>query len=201
MLSSGEEKAWNILSSLDPYDICKRTSVRCDVSKGCYIVRSLCFDFCVMPSKKLIKCNNSSQGEIIIKKYGYFFSHSCLWYLIYAKDIPLSGKLIRPSDLKNGSLFFRGSHTLPLGSLAKKYSKNKKDFLHRGKELCANVKHYGDASIELLPFPRIPVTIILWEEDEEFPSRADLLFDSTSEMHLPIDIIWSIAMLSVLVML
>lgn len=62
-------------------------------------------------------------------------------------------------------------------------------------------QHYGDASIELFPFPRMPVTIILWEKDDEFPARADLVFDSTCEMQLPIDIIWSIAMLCVLVMM
>jgi hypothetical protein len=41
----------------------------------------------------------------------------------------------------------------------------------------------------------------LWLEDDEFPARLDLLFDSTCAMHLPTDIIWSIAMMSVLIML
>ncbi len=49
--------------------------------------------------------------------------------------------------------------------------------------------------------PKIPVTLILWLQDEEFPARADLLFDSSCELHVPIDIIWSIAMMSTLVML
>ena len=61
--------------------------------------------------------------------------------------------------------------------------------------------NYGDASVELLPLPRIPVTLILWLSDYEFPARADLLFDSTCEQRLPLDVIWSIAMMSVLVML
>jgi hypothetical protein len=49
--------------------------------------------------------------------------------------------------------------------------------------------------------PRIPVTLILWLSDEEFPARADLLFDSTCEIHLPLDILWSIAMMTILVFL
>jgi hypothetical protein len=49
--------------------------------------------------------------------------------------------------------------------------------------------------------PRIPVTLILWLKDEEFHPRADLLLDSTCELQLPLDIIWSIAMMSVLVMM
>jgi hypothetical protein len=55
------------------------------------------------------------------------------------------------------------------------------------------------SSLKLLPMPRIPVAIILWLEDEEFPPRAVLLLDSTCELQLPLDIIWSIAMMSVLV--
>jgi len=55
--------------------------------------------------------------------------------------------------------------------------------------------------LKLLPMPRVPVILILWLEDEEFPSRAELLLDSTCELQIPLDIIWSISMLSVLVML
>jgi hypothetical protein len=49
--------------------------------------------------------------------------------------------------------------------------------------------------------PRIPVTLILWLSDKEFPAQADFLFNSTCEIQLPLDILWSIAMMSVLVML
>jgi hypothetical protein len=47
----------------------------------------------------------------------------------------------------------------------------------------------------------VPVTLILWLEDEEFPARSHLLFDETCEQHLPPDIVWSVAMLCALVML
>jgi hypothetical protein len=55
--------------------------------------------------------------------------------------------------------------------------------------------------VELYPLPRVPVTLILWFGDEEFPARADLLFDSSVELQAPLDIAWSAAMLSALVML
>lgn len=199
MLSSGVEKAWTILGKLDPSAVSNNAIVSYDSTDG-YYIRSFCFDFYVKPPLKNIS-SDSSEGEMILKKYGYFFCHSCLWYLVYAKDLPFSKKLVTPSDIKGGSMFFRGSHVLPLDNLAKKYSNDKQAFLQKGQGLCAKKQHYGDASIELFPFPRIPVTIILWEKDDEFPARADLLFDSTCEMQLPIDIIWSIAMLCVLVMM
>ena len=60
---------------------------------------------------------------------------------------------------------------------------------------------YGDASLQLLPLPRIPISLTLWLEDDEFPARVDIMFDSTCELQLPTDIIWSVAMMSALVML
>ena len=47
----------------------------------------------------------------------------------------------------------------------------------------------------------MPITLIFWQEDEEFPARSYLLFDETCEQHLPPDILWSVAMMCALVML
>ena len=90
---------------------------------------------------------------------------------------------------------------LPLDKLAERYGNDKAGFIEKGKKLNGNLMNYGDASVELLPLPGIPVTLILWLSDDEFPARADLLFDSTCEQRLPLDILWSIAMMSVLVIL
>jgi hypothetical protein len=200
MISSGEEKAWEILRRLDPAIVCRNASVSFNEKDRYYILSSFCIDFSVSPEERVIK-SPTSQGEILIKKHGYFFIHSCLWYLINAKDIPLTGRLVKPVNIRGGEMFFRGSHVLPLDSMAKIYGDDKKAFIKRGKELCAEVVNYGDVSIKLLPLPRIPVTIVLWLKDEEFPPRADLLLDSTCELQLPLDIIWSIAMMCVLVMM
>jgi hypothetical protein len=84
---------------------------------------------------------------------------------------------------------------------ANKYEKDKNGIIEKGITLGGQINQYGDASIRLYPLPRIPVIFALWLDDEEFPARADLLFDSTCEMQLPTDIIWSIAMVSVLALL
>jgi hypothetical protein len=200
MTSSGEGKAWEILRGLDHSVVSGNASVSFDNHCGCYILRSFCTDFSVNPEERTIKSSTPS-GEKIIKQYGYFFIHSCLWYLTHAKHIPLTGRLVKPADIKGGEMFFRGSHVLPLERLAERYGSDKENFIKKGKELCANAVDYGDASLRFLPMPRIPVTLILWLEDEEFPPRADLLLDSSCELQLPIDIIWSIAMMNTMVMM
>lgn len=200
MTSPGEEKAWDILKDAAPSVICKNASVSFDEYHCIYKLRSFCTDFHINSGKRTIRgCDPS--GENIIRKYGYFFSHSCLWYLIHAKDIPLTGRLVKPANIKGGEMFFSGSHVIPLDNLANKYGNDREAFMKRGGDLCAEVLDFGDASLKILPMPRIPVILILWLGDEEFPPRADLLLDSSCELHLPIDIIWSVAMLSVLVMI
>lgn len=200
MPSSGEEKAWEILNSLEPYTVCRNGTVSFDQAGGHYRARSFCTEFAIAPQGKTIKSLDGT-GEDLIQRYGYFFIHSCLWYLVHAKDIPFSGRLMKPENIQGGELFFRGTHTLPLENLAKKYGEDASSFFQKGRELCAETAGHGDASVRLFPLPRIPVTLILWLKDEEFPARADLLFDSTAEIHLPLDMLWSLAMLSILVML
>ena len=200
MISPGIEKAWEALRGLDTSVVCRNASVLFDENTSSYTLRSFCTDFSINLNERSIK-SSSPQGKILITRYGYFFIHSCLWYLIHAKDIPLTGRLIKPENMKGGELFFRGSHVLPLDKIAGTYGDNKEAFIKRGGEICAEVSTHGDASLQLLPMPRIPVILILWVNDEEFPARADLLFDSTCEFHLPLDILWSIAMFSLLVML
>jgi len=200
VMSSGEKRAWEILRGLEPSGVCRNASVLFDENTGSYNVRAFCHDFSVCPAGKTIK-GITFPAENMIGRYGYFFIHSCLWYLIHAKDIPFSGRPVTPVNLKGGEMFFRGSHTLPLDSFAKRYGNDKDAFLRKGKELCAEILTYGDASLRLFPMPRIPVELILWQKDDEFPARADLLLDSTCEIHLPVDIIWSIAMMSILVMM
>jgi hypothetical protein len=200
VMSSGEERAWEILSSLEPAVVCRNASVLFEENTVSYIVKSFCYDFSVCPARKSLKGVNPS-AQYLIDRYGYFCIHSCLWYLVHAKDIPLSNRLVKPVNLRGGELFFRGSHTLPLDGLAMRYGDDKDAFLQKGKDLSAEPLTHGDASLRLFPMPRIPVDIILWQKDDEFPARADLLLDATCDIHLPLDIIWSIAMMSILVMI
>jgi hypothetical protein len=119
-----------------------------------------------------------------------------------AKDIPSTERLIRPLDVKGGQRFFTGTHVLPLDRLEEKYGKDKKGFIVRGVKFGGDIASFGDAAIRLYPLPRVPVTMILWLEDEEFPARASLFFDSTVDYQISLsDIVWSVAMMASLVML
>jgi hypothetical protein len=199
-LQTGEDRAWEILTSLNPDDVCKRASVSFDKESFAYMLKSFGNDFQFLLNDKKIS-GNSPDSDLFLNKLGYFFRLSALYYLNNAKDVPLTNRLVKPSDLKDGQHFFRGTHVLPLDKIAEKYCNDTSLFIKKGELLGGEKLQYGDASLKLLPFPRVPVILIIWKTDEEFPARADLLFDSTCDFQLPIDIIWAIAMISILVML
>ncbi len=197
----GEAKVRGIIADLLPADVCARAAVRYDKGLRAYTVPSFGIDFIASMEKDTIT-GDSPLSPLFLLKFKDFFTLPLLWYLTSAKDIPPTGRLIRPIDVKGGQRFFSGTHVLPLDRLAQTYGRDRQLFLKRGRELGAEVLGFGDASIRLYPLPRVPITLILWIEDEEFPARVDLLFDSTIDMQISLsDIIWSLAVLTSLVML
>jgi len=199
-MSSGEEKAWNILGERDPVEVCRNTIADYDDATGVYLLESFGMDIFIDPRERRI-FGDAPEAGLLLDRLGYFSRLSILFYLTSAKNIPFSGRLVQPVNLKGGHIFFRGTHILPLDKLALKYGNDAGGFLKRGTALGGKQMNYGDVSVQLFPFPRIPVVVILWQEDEEFPPRTDLLFDSTCEFHLALDILWSTAMKSLLIMM
>ena len=61
---------------------------------------------------------------------------------------------------------------------------------------------FGDASVKLYPLPRVPVTLVLWIEDDEYEARVDLFYDSSCDFQIELsDIVWSVGLMCALVML
>lgn len=199
-MPTGEEKIWETLSGFAPEGVCKRSNAIFDAASGLYSLKSFGNDFFISPQERKI-FGHYPENEALLKKLGYFFRLPVIGYLALAKDISPVGRLLKPINMAGGQLFFRGSHVIPLEKVAEKYGNDKEGFLHAGMTLGGEILEYGDASMKLFPLPRVPVTMILWIADEEFPPRADLLFDSGIEFQLPIDIIWAIAMMSVIALL
>ena len=199
-MSTGEEQAWETLLCLESEDVCKRAKVAFDKESTSYILSSFSQDILVSPQVKEI-CGSSALSVFLLKDLAYYSRLSILWYLIGAKDIPLSGELIKPYNIAGGQIFISGSHRLPLDKIAQKYGCDPEGFLKRGKRLGGEKVGYADTSLQIFPFPRIPVTLLLWVKDEEFEAGCELLLDSTCEAHLPVDTLWATIMMTLLIML
>lgn len=197
---TGDELAWALVNGEQPSVIARRAGVQYDFTVQRFTMPCFGQEILIDPANYTIT-SHSPLGELLLHRLGYFFDLAVLWYLGKATNILPSGRMIRPSSLTGGEIFQKGTHVLPLDKIAAQYGNDFEGFYRRGMELGGQQLEYGDASLRLLPFPRVPVTFILWGADKEFPARADMFFDSTCERHLPTDVIWSTAMTSVLIML
>ena len=196
----GEEQAWQLLAACDPKDVCDRAAADYSVEEEGYVLRVLGLPVFVDMTARTMR-GSCPESEFILTKTAYFSRLSILHYLLGARKIVPIGRLVRPSDLRTGQIYLQGSHLLPLDQIAARFSCDPEGFLGQAARFCGERREYGDAAVELRPFPRVPVTFILWLEDDEFPARSYLLFDETCEQHLPPDILWSVAMLCSLAML
>ncbi len=199
-MKQGEDKAWELLAASDPQDVCKRAEAHYSEDDRSYTLQVLGHPIVVDPAARTLR-GSSAEAEFILTKTAYFSRLSILHYLLGAKKLPPTGRLIKPTELKSGQIYIKGSHLLPLDGIAARFSGDPEGFVRQGARFGGEPRSYGDAAVELRPFSRVPVTLIFWLEDEEFPGRSYLLFDETCEEHLPPDIVWSVAMMCALAML
>jgi len=196
----GEAKAWDILAGMQPNDVCSAAKAAYDEASRSYMITSFGINFTIAPDKRTIT-SMDPKSALFLERYKDFFRLAVLWYMTSAKNIPATGRLIRPLDVKGGQRFFSGTHVLPLDRIEERFGRDKVAFIEQGLKFGAEIARYGDAAVRLYPLPRVPVTIILWLQDEEYPSRVTLFFDSTVDFQLSLsDIVWSVSMMATLVM-
>ncbi len=111
-------------------------------------------------------------------------------YLVADYGGPIAEKEISEKDLQGGVTFFQGPHALHVSPIVKMYGADPNAFEKRGRELGAVPSAHGDKGMTFFPFPEIPVTYVLWKEDEEFPASATILFDKSIEKWLSLDMIF-----------
>jgi hypothetical protein len=132
----------------------------------------------------------SPRGEVIdLRMEGAL---AILVYLVEAQNIPLAGHLVSAKDLPGGEMFFRGPHSFPVASLQQAFGEDKEGFLAAGEKCGGVAGTLGDTSFQVMAFPRVPVQVLLWLTDDDFPAQISFLFDATIEHHLPLDVIFGL---------
>lgn len=194
MHDDGLSEAWDIISGLDPGEVCRRAEVSFDYGKNEFSLRL--FSRCLLvslPERKILL--PEAVQEPLWEMISGHAAYPVLRYLVSAVEAPLSGKFINPSMLTGGDIYLRGSHRLPLHLIEEKYGKDGQGFLGRGVMLGGEAASMGDVSFVLFPLPRIAVALILWLADDEFPARALMLADSSCDLQLPPDALWATLMM------
>jgi hypothetical protein len=188
------EKLWQKLVMLDPQNTAQRSKCQFISDPNRYVLTFLNSQYSVNIDNKLIISLNPAAASGCP---GYLEQLCLLTYLIHARDMAPSGRLVRPQALPDGEFFFRGSHALPTTRLQEVCGAEPALLIRAAGKLAAVKSNYGDASITLQALPQVPLTFIVWASDDEFPARASVLFDETAAEQLPLDALLATVKLAV----
>lgn len=179
-------KLWEELRSSEPDKVCERCKVKYD-SAGFYVVNSLGSTVRVYPQEERLQADDESLAA------SADYQLLLVSYLLYAQNIDSAGNWVSEKDLKDGSTFFRGPHAMPSAPLERRFGDDLAGFREKAQSLGADASEFGDISMVFPVLPRISFIIILWLKDDEFPARVTFMMDSSIEAHLPLDVIFAMA--------
>ena len=115
-----------------------------------------------------------------------------LSYLCHIDSVGLDDEWVSEKALPGGSIFFQGPHALPLAPLVEHFGENASAFAASGQAVGGVPSEYGDASVMLETFPKVPVCFVLWEGDDEFPANATAMFDRSIARIFALDVILAV---------
>jgi hypothetical protein len=122
-----------------------------------------------------------------------YFDLFAIYYLLRAQDIILAGEWVSEKDLPGGSTFFRGPHLVPTDLISNRFANDLQEFRTVCENLGGTPIDLGDGAFSFSITPDIPVAVLYWIGDEDFPAEAKLLYDRSIGELLSLDIIFALA--------
>ena len=107
-----------------------------------------------------------------------------LHYLTQAKGTPPSGRYITFRELPEGPVYFRTFSKRTIQPLVRNFGDDPNKLIEVVEDFEGVPSDLGDTSVMIPAFSRVPVTIVLWKGDEEFPPEGSVLFDANIQDYL-----------------
>lgn len=107
-----------------------------------------------------------------------------LHYLTLAKGVPIANKLIAFKELPEGANYFPTFSQRAIKPLIDHFGKQPHRLVDTAAKLGGQKVDYGDVAVTISAFSRVPITLVLWQGDEEFSPRGNILFDATISDYL-----------------
>jgi hypothetical protein len=175
------QEHWELLRGCIPTDVTQAAAVKWEGDRVQFQILNR--HVVVFPSDERVEIKEGDS----LKQASGILSLVAITYLYYTKGGPLSGEWVTEKDLTCAS-FFRGVHQLPLGHLLQHFANDPKLFIRAAEKLGGSITNDGgDASVLFWVLPKVPVKLILWCKDDEFPAAITALFDRSIEHYLPAD--------------
>ena len=133
----------------------------------------------------------------ILSPYGEVRSHHtgvepALWEMVHilhyynmASGEPLAHELIAFEQVPEGRVYRSNFEKRAAVPLLKRFGRDPEEVRAAAELLGGRIVEHGDFAVSVPLFPRVPVILVFWRADEEFPPRLSILFDRTVAGYLP----------------
>ena len=103
--------------------------------------------------------------------------------LSISKGVPPSGRMAVPQEFPGGRMFFTGAHAVATGPLVKSFEQNPNQLLDRALEIGGEMVQGADIAVRLPGLPYVPLYMLFWRGDPDFPGRAVIGMDDRAHFH------------------
>jgi len=108
-----------------------------------------------------------------------------LHYLNNAKKEDLTGDLIAYQEIPSARFYLSAFSARSTDPFIATFGENPDKLPIVAQELFAAERvSMGDVSVTIQAFPKVPITFIIWQGDDEFPPNGTILFDSSIKDNL-----------------
>lgn len=107
-----------------------------------------------------------------------------LHYMLTARGTSPANRLIAFHELPEGSVYYPTFAKRTIQPLVDNFGPDPSLLLEASRKLGGGKAAYGDTAVIINAFPHVPITIVLWRGDKEFPARGNVLFDAAITHYL-----------------
>jgi hypothetical protein len=175
------EEFWQELRRADPEDIARRTGIR-------RLQKVFRFPYFNQEAVVDLEQQRVFRAAAPQEEPGFRLCLISLLYLLYV-DTAALGPPLSPLELPGATTFFqsRGPHAIPSAPLVERFGGDLAGFFQVGARLGAQRRPSGDGALAFQVFPGLPVEVILWGADEEFPAQVSFTVPSQLERFWQLD--------------
>ncbi len=183
-----DKSYFNELASISPDDICNLEICAYNDTEKIYTIWLWGDEYSINPEEMTIYCKTS------LKKPSHeYFSLFIIFYLLKISPFNTEKEWISEKDIPGGATFFRGPHEIPTDSISRQFGNDIKMFKDKCTKLGGEPLNMADAAYSFDITPSLPIAVLYWMGDEDFPAEAKILYDKAISDFFPLDIVFALA--------
>jgi hypothetical protein len=127
--------------------------------------------------------NYADNGEVI----NTFDLTMLAYYFDVSDGAPIAGEWIAFNQIPGGMFYAQAFQSYSGDELAKVFGNDSEAFMEVNDRLGGRREFFGNLAYSYQVLPRVPIMVVCWLGDEDFPPSYRILFDANAHHHLVTD--------------